>query len=61
MKPCPYCKKEDLHDAARRCPYCGTWLTRKRRIFEFSKMIAWVFIFVFILGFAGCAGVLFLE
>lgn len=22
MKQCPFCKKEDLHDQATRCPHC---------------------------------------
>jgi len=28
MKVCRFCKKDDLHDEAIRCPYCGSDLRR---------------------------------
>ena len=50
MKTCPYCMKEDLSDKAKRCPYCGTWLTKQRKFFEVMKFITWVLFFLFLLG-----------
>jgi alkane 1-monooxygenase len=31
MKTCPMCRADDLHDEARKCPHCGSWLSGWRR------------------------------
>lgn len=31
MKTCPMCLKDDLNDAAKRCPHCGSWQSAWRR------------------------------
>lgn len=32
MKTCPMCLKNDLNDAAKRCPHCGSWQSSWRRL-----------------------------
>lgn len=32
MKTCPMCLKDDLNDAAKRCPHCGSWQYAWRRL-----------------------------
>ena len=61
MRSCPYCKKEDLHDDARRCPYCGTWLTKGGRIVRVIKILTWILVVIFLALLVTCAGALILE
>ena len=61
MKPCPYCMKEDVHDEAKRCPYCGSWLTKKKKFLGFIKGFTWVFVFIFLFSLVSCAGVAVFE
>ena len=55
MKICPFCMREDLHENAKRCPHCGSWLTRSRRFVDGSlRMVAWLFMMMLFLALATC-------
>lgn len=55
MKTCRYCRREDLHNDAIRCPNCGTWLSVRRAFIPLGKVVAAVFILVFLFALASCA------
>jgi hypothetical protein len=55
MKTCPYCMKEDLHDKARKCPYCGAWLGKIMILRWVLEIMGWVFLAIFILALGSCA------
>ena len=46
--------KEDLHDNARKCHHCGTWLGKTGLLRNVAVIIGLVFLFIFILGLASC-------
>ena len=54
MKVCPYCRIEDLHDHARKCPHCGAWLGVTRLFRSVAEIIGWIVLVVFIAGLASC-------
>ena len=58
MKTCAYCKRDDLHDEARRCPHCTSWVKLQGvRSFARNAMttIGVLFTVVFVLALGGCA------
>lgn len=61
MKSCPYCRKEDLHDEATRCPHCGAWLSKIPLFRKIAEIVGWVFLAVFVLGLGSCGVMLFLK
>lgn len=54
MKACPYCMNENVPDAARKCPSCGSWLSKMGVVRKVVEVVGWVFVSVFILGLASC-------
>ena len=61
MKTCRYCKKEDLHDNAQKCPHCGAWLGKAAVFRSIAEVIGWIFLLVFIVGLASCGLMYFFK
>lgn len=65
MKTCHYCKRDDLHVEARKCPHCGSWQSPMGRLLAFCAMstgaLVWVILLIFLLALATCAGELISE
>lgn len=54
MKSCLYCKKDDLHDEATRCPHCGGWQGKLRHFRFIAELIGWICLVALILGLVTC-------
>lgn len=54
MKTCPYCKKEDLSNEAKRCPYCRTWFGMRAHIPNIAAVAVILIAIIIFGGVAGC-------
>ena len=62
MKTCPLCLNIDLDDAAQKCPHCGGWQSRWKRLVDTGgKIVAAILIVLFLIALPSCAGIALLE